>query len=101
MNYQKVILVGNATSNAQQRTSRKGDVTYTLFGLGIRSGKEQTTFLSVAVFGKQGEAVAKYVTKGRQVLVEGRITVSDKGRFSVIADKVEFGAKPVATEKSQ
>jgi len=46
------------------------------------------TFFPVLVFGDYGETVAKYVTKGRQVLVDGRVQVSDNGRFRVIADRV-------------
>ena len=92
MNYQKLILAGNATGDAQRRTSKKGDVSYTTFSVGVSDGKERTTFFPVAVFGKHGEAVAKYVTKGRQVLVEGRVEVSDNGRFNVVADRVRLGA---------
>ncbi len=94
MNYQKLILVGNATKDAQRLTSKKGDVTYTTFSVGVSDGKDRTTFFPVIVFGEYGEAVAKYVTKGRQVLVDGRIQVNDKGRFRVIADRVRFGLEP-------
>jgi single-stranded DNA-binding protein len=51
-------------------------------------------FFPITVFGKQAEVVAQYVTKGRQVLVEGRIEASDNGRMSVVADRVVFGASP-------
>ena len=46
----------------------------------------------MVVFGKPGEAVARYVTKGRQALVEGRVEVSDSSRFNVVADRVRLGA---------
>ncbi len=101
MNYQKLILVGNATHNAQQRTSKKGDVTFTTFDMGVSEGKDQTTFFSIVVFGKHGEAVAKYVTKGRQVLVEGRVRVKDQGRFNVVADRVVFGAESGTGKQSE
>ena len=105
MDYQKVILVGNATRDAERRKSKKGDVTYTTFSVGVGDGKDGSTFFPVAVFGKQAEPVASYVTKGRQVLVEGRIDVSEEGRFNVVADWVVFGAltaKPVdETEQDQ
>ena len=42
--------------------------------------------------GDDGETVAEHVTKGRQVLVEGRIDVGEEGRFNVIAEWVVFGA---------
>ena len=53
----------------------------------------------MVVFGKQGEAVAKYVTKGRQVLVEGRVLVNDKGYFNVVADWVQFGSEATAIKE--
>ena len=101
MDYQKLILVGNATVDAEQRTSKKGDVSYTTFSVGVSEGKDKTTFFPITVFGKHGEAVAKYVTKGRQVLVEGRVTVGEKGRFSVVADTVRFGVEPATKKESE
>ena len=92
MNYQKLIIVGNATNDAERRTSKDGTVGYTTFSVGVGRGKDASTFFPVTVFGKHGQAVAEYITKGRQVLVEGRVEVSDQGRFSVVADRVVFGA---------
>ena len=92
MNYQKLIIVGNATNDAERRTSKDGSVPYTTFGVGVSRGKDASTFFPVTVFGKHGQAVAEYITKGRQVLVEGRVEVSAKGRFSVVADRIAFGA---------
>jgi single-strand DNA-binding protein len=94
MDYQKLILVGNATVDAEQKTSKKGDVAYTTFSVGVSEAKDKTTFFPITVFGKHGEAVAKYITKGRQVLVDGRITVGDNNRFNVVADRVRFGPEP-------
>ena len=37
------------------------------------------------------EAVVEYITKGRQLLVEGRIEASDSGRFNIVADTVRLG----------
>ena len=45
------------------------------------------------VFGKHGEAIADYITKGRQVLVEGRIEISASGHHNVVADKVRLGTQ--------
>ena len=92
MNYQKLIIVGNATNDAERRTSQNGGVAYTTFRVGVSRGKDASTFFPVTVFGKHGQAVAEYITKGRQVLVEGRVEVSEKGYFSVVADRVTFGA---------
>jgi hypothetical protein len=69
-------------------------VHFTTFRLGVSDGKDRSVYFPVTVFGKQGEAVAEYVKKGRQVLVEGRITVGENGRFNVVADRAVFGATP-------
>jgi single-stranded DNA-binding protein len=94
MNFQQVTIVGNATDDAEKKTSQKGDVEYATFDVGVSDGKDRTTFFPVVVFGDFSETVAKYVTKGREVLVSGRIRVSDKGRFNVVADTVRFGNDP-------
>jgi single-stranded DNA-binding protein len=94
MNYQKIILAGNVTDAAQQRTSKKGDVAYTTFALAVSEGKERTTYFPITVFGELGKKMAQYITKGRQVLVEGRVEVSEKKRFNVVAHQVRLGAKP-------
>ena len=91
MNYQKLILVGNATNGAQSRKSKTGDVAYTTFGLAVSSGNDRTTFIPVIVFGKAAASARQYVTKGRQVLVEGRIEVSTNGRFNVVTDRMQLG----------
>jgi len=101
MNYQRLILVGNATNDPQRLTSKKGNVIYTTFSVGVSDGRNRTTFFPIIVFGDHREAVAKFVTKGRQVLVDGRVQVNAKGRFKVIADRVQFGSQPTATKNSK
>lgn len=101
MDYQKIILVGNATSDAEQRKSRKGDVTYTTFSIAVSGNKDQVTYFPVALFGKLAEVAERHVAKGRQVLVEGRIAVNDKGRFNVIADHIRLGVSTGKTEPTR
>ena len=101
MNYQKIIVVGNATKDAEQRKSKDGETTFTTFDVGVSDTKEKTTYFPVVVFGKHGEVVSKYVTKGRHVLVDGRIQVNDKGYFNVVADRVQFGPEPAAADKEE
>ena len=97
MNYQKLVLVGNASTNAQLHKSKKGDISFASFGVGVSNSKERTSFFPVVVFGQLGEALVKQITKGRQVLVEGRIEVNE-GRFNVIADRVVLGVLPQAAK---
>ena len=101
MNYQKIILVGNVTKDANRQTSKKGDVHFATFTLAVGDGRDSTTYFPVVAFGKLGEIAAKYVTQGSQALVEGRIQMSEKGHLSIIAEKVQFGARPRAVEKTK
>ena len=101
MNYQKAILVGNVTKDANRQKSKKGDIQFTTFTLAVSNGKESTTFFPVVAFGKLGEITAKYIAKGSQALVEGRIQLSEKGQLSVIADKVQFGTRLKAVENAK
>jgi single-stranded DNA-binding protein len=94
MDYQKIILAGNATKDAKRQKSKKGDVEFTTFNLGVGNSKEKTTYFPIVAFGKLGEKVATYIVKGHQVLVEGRIDVNEKGYFSVIASQIRLGATP-------
>lgn len=101
MNYQKVILAGNVTDNAQRKTSKKGDVAFAVFDLAVNDVNDKATYFPIVVFGEIVEAVAKYVTKGRLVLIEGRIEVNEQKRFNIVADNVRFGPEPAATKKSE
>lgn len=92
MNYQKLVLVGNVTKDAERKVSQSGSVNYTSFRLAVSDGKRETVFFPITVFGKQADVVAQYVTKGREVLVEGRVEVGQNGHMSVVADRVVFGS---------
>lgn len=91
MNYQKLVIVGNVTRDPQRRTSQNGDTEYTTFRVAVSDSKDRPIFFPVTVFGKQAQVVAQYVSKGRQVLVEGRIEASENGHMGVVADRVIFG----------
>jgi single-stranded DNA-binding protein len=104
MNYQKIILVGNATEDARKRTSGKEGVSYTTFGLAVSKNKNRTIFFPVAVFGKLGQVAAKYITKGRQLLVEGEVEIGHNGHFSVLAKRIILGPstkEPKPTNKTK
>jgi single-stranded DNA-binding protein len=98
MDYQKFILVGNTTNDARIQKSKKGDMSFATFSVGAKNSKDRTSFFPVVVFGKLGESLVSYVTKGRKVLIEGHIEVSTVGRFNVVAERVILGALPKAPE---
>ena len=101
MDYQKFILVGNASTDAKIQKSKKGDVSFATFGVGVKGNKDRTTFFPVVVFGKLGESLTPYITKGRQVLIEGRIELSNMGRFNVVADHVVLGSMPQGSKPEE
>ena len=94
MDYQKIIIVGNATKDANQQQSKSGEVSFTTFSIAVGESKDKTTFFPVVAFGKLGEKVASLIVKGHQVLVEGRIDVNQKGHFNVVASHIRLGATP-------
>ncbi len=67
-----------------------------------RDGKRQESvdYHNIVSFGKQAEVIAKYLTKGSAVYVEGRLQTNSwekdgvkQYRTEIIVDKFEFGPK--------
>jgi single-strand DNA-binding protein len=79
-NFNKVYLMGNLTRDPEMRVTPKGTA-ICQFGLAIsRSWKdesgqtrEETAFVDIEAWAKQGEIISKYCTKGRPLFVEGRL----------------------------
>jgi len=68
---------GNLGNAAEQRLTSGGDSVVS-FSVAVKSGygdKAQTTWANCAMFGKRGEAVLKYLTKGQLVGVSGEATL--------------------------
>ena len=75
----KVVLVGRLTRDAEQSYTQSG---YALlkFSIAVNRRRKQgeqwvdeANFFDITSFGRQGEAIASYMTKGRQVAVEGQL----------------------------
>lgn len=94
MNYQKLIVAGNLVADAELKSAKEGKVQYTQVRVAVNDAKNHPTFFSITLFGKLAENLTQYLTKGRQILVEGHIEVAENGRFSVIGERVELGRKP-------
>ncbi|MBN1630102.1 MAG: single-stranded DNA-binding protein [Thermoleophilia bacterium] len=100
-----VTLVGNLTRDPELRQTPNGTSVCQL-GVAVNSSYkdgsgqwvEKPNFFDVVVWGQQGENCARYLTKGRQVAVDGRLDqrtweAQDGGKRSkveVIADTVMF-----------
>lgn len=75
----KVLLLGNLGADPELRVTPGGNTrlvmriatTESYEKEGVR--KEQTTWHQIVVWGKRGEALAKILSKGSRVFVEGRI----------------------------
>ena len=104
-NFNKVILMGNLTRDPQLRFL-PSNTEVCDFGLAINRRyrgqdgelKDETCFVDVDVFGKQAKTISQYMTKGRAILVEGRLrfrqwTTEDgqkRNKLSVVAERFQF-----------
>ena len=102
----KVLLMGNLTRDPELRVTPKG-TSICQFSLAINrqfkmeSGetREEVTYIDIEAWGKQGETIAKYVTKGRPLFVEGRLrldqwedknTKEKRSRMKVVLENFQF-----------
>ena len=78
----KVFLMGNLTRDPDMRQTPTGETVAEL-GLAVSEQfrsrttgetREVVTFVDITVWGKVAENCGQYLTKGRQVVVEGRIS---------------------------
>lgn len=80
-NFNKVILVGNLTRDPQL-SYLPSQTAVVEIGLAVNrnwtgkdgSKREETCFIDCRAFGRQAENINKYLSKGRPVLIEGRLT---------------------------
>ncbi len=79
--FNKVILVGNLTRDPEVKYTTGGTavaeiglaVNRTWFDQKANERKEETTFIDVTLWGRQAEVAGEYLSKGRSVLIEGRL----------------------------
>ena len=79
--FQKVIIVGNLGNDPEMRYMPDGTA-ITNFSVATNrrwpdratgEPRDETTWFRVSVWGRQAETTSQYLSKGRQVLVEGRL----------------------------
>ena len=82
----KLIVTGNLGRDPEMRHALDGTpvTSFSLastrrFKTGEGQSQEQTTWLSVSVWGKQAEPCHQYLKKGHKVLVEGTLVADDNG----------------------
>ncbi|MEI7683111.1 MAG: single-stranded DNA-binding protein [Candidatus Saccharibacteria bacterium] len=100
--FNQVILMGNLTRDPELRQIPSGQSVCS-FSLALnrsyKSGdgewQEATDYVDVVAWGPLGERVAQYVTKGRPVLVNGRLQSSSWEQEGKKRTKVEVNASDV------
>ena len=102
----KVLLMGNLTRDPELRVTPKG-TPICQFSLAINrqfkmesgESREEVIFVDIEAWGKQGETIAKYMTKGRPLYVEGRLrldqwedknTKEKRSRMKVVLEQFQF-----------
>ena len=96
--------IGRLTRDPDVRYNPNTQVAVARFTIAIDSGygdNKRTDFPSIVVFGKMAEVVEKYLKKGSQVAVQGRLQTGSYEKDGVrhyttdiIASNIEFLGKP-------
>ena len=111
MNLNKLHLVGRVTKQPELKTFDSGAVlcSFSVATNHIYKNKdgekvEETEFHNITAFGKTAETIVKYVTKGQELYVCGRLKTDmwekeGQKHYStkVILEQFQFGAKPKGT----
>lgn len=94
-----LVLIGRLTKDPEMSYLQNSQTAACKFTIAVdRAKKDETDFIRCTAFGKTAEHTDRYMSKGRQIAVQGRIqTGSYKNRDGVtvyttdiIADRVEF-----------
>jgi len=106
----KIILIGNATRNAELRHTSTGKpvANIRLATNRMVNGQESTQFHTVICWDKLAEITSQYVKKGEPLYVEGRLeyrTFEDgdgveRGTVEVVASDVQFLRRRRSTAES-
>ena len=71
----KVVLLGRLTKEPELRYAPGTGTAVCRFTLAVQRAfkKDEADFINCVAFGKNGETIAQYITKGRQIAVTGSI----------------------------
>ncbi|HAT4309088.1 TPA: single-stranded DNA-binding protein [Clostridium perfringens] len=71
----KVVLIGRLTKDPELRFASGSGTAVTRFTLAVSRPfkKDETDFINCIAFGKAGETIAQYITKGQQFAISGNI----------------------------
>jgi hypothetical protein len=86
MDYHGITIIGRLTGDPKQ----KEEYVYFDVASGFPKG-EETTYFSVFAYGKQGENALKYLQKGAEVFIAGRLSRKER---TVMASQIIYGRNP-------
>jgi single-strand DNA-binding protein len=101
----KVILIGNLTREPELRYTSSGTAVCE-FGLAVNrrftqngQPQEETTFVDIVVWSKSAESCGRFLSKGSQAMIEGRLKLEQwedqqtgqrRQKLNVVAENVQF-----------
>jgi len=105
-NFNRVFLMGNITRDIELK-STSGGQSIANIGLAVNrrwvgadgEKKEDTTFVDCEAWGKTGENIAKFFSKGRPIFIEGRLKLdtwqdkesgANRSKLKVVVEGFEF-----------
>ncbi len=110
-NFNKVLLIGNLTRDPQLSYT-PSQTAVVDFGLAVNrrwkgqdgENKEETCFVDCRAFGRTAENINKYLTKGRPLFIEGRLTFDSwtaqdgtkRSKHRVTVENFQFLGSPAA-----
>jgi single-strand DNA-binding protein len=116
--FNRVILMGNLTRDPQVRYTPGGTavtdiglaVNRTWFDKTTQQKREDVTFVDVTLWGRQAEVAGEYLSKGRGVLIEGRLqldqwddkeTGQKRSKLKVVCENMTMvGGRPSGDSQS-
>jgi len=115
MNFNKAIVAGNLTRDPETRTMPSGQnvVNFSVASNRVwtdQSGNRQSAaeFHNIVAFGKLADICSRYLSKGRLVMVEGRIQTrswqgqdgNKRSRTEIVAENMQMGPRSGSSGES-
>lgn len=94
----QVILLGRLTRDPEERSTASGK-TVVNFSIAVDRGNDEADFFEITAWEKLAELVMKYLEKGRQVFVQGRLrqetwvekdSGKNRSRIAITASDITF-----------
>ncbi len=98
VSFNKVIIAGNLTRDPDTRTTQSGK-TVVHFSIAVNDfASQEASFFTVVAWEKLADLCQQYLTKGKPVLVEGRLqsrafttqTGEKRTSFEIVAQNIQF-----------